>query len=231
MLHNRQISLDCLGAMEACIDETNPITAIALGEKISERLGRVVMKSTLSGVVRLAKQLSLIRPLFSGVYVRGQKITPDHWRSLVDEFFSERAKRNHGNRRIDVCTDAISLEVVKVLQKYSPMQLSTSTMLLEIPDALSVQNLQNRLRIMRDRKLIYSVGSGNKTAYCLPSDYDENVKGELGAVQNIVLEFRELQKKNSILLGAFISISRKLEEGEDIKQVMIDTGKLIEEMV
>lgn len=170
--------------------------------------------------------------LTRGYYIKESKYTYKRT-SITPEYILEQVQKDFSNKehhKIIIENDFMINKMLKILEKYHPLPVSYMLFCQEIPEieAKSKTVYLRRITLLENAKLVKrTFGSGNRFAYVLFNN--DTVPTKIIRKDFYPLYLKTLNDLN-IFKAALISISKKLQQGEDIRQVLIDTGNLIEEM-
>lgn len=201
---------------------------------IEEKTGLFYSKPTIDNIIRFSIKGGFLTRHFMGVYAR-LSISDQDWINYINqqEIATHRVTINGDYTHEEGCQKIIAL-----LQEHVPNPLSTKIILEKMKGTLTKMQIKSRIRVLHDHKVIQRVGASCSTAYTIYGfgpiveertdliDRDIN-KTQLRFEQDT---FQQIIQQNRILKAAFISIAKKLENGEEVRDVLVQTGKLISEM-
>lgn len=188
---------------------------------------------TLSRAMKIATDKGFITRIKNGHYIRNENnLSTNAWNKIIDEVAQTFVKKNKG---IDIKTDVFCCAILEILKTNSPIPVPARKFA-DITKTYGYTRgvIDKRLRLLQDMKIIEQRGVHSASMYSL-YNIEMPTQKEILVLKTKTEELldekiKELTNQNNIFKAAFISIGQKLEKGEDIKQVLIDTGKLISEM-
>jgi len=175
----------------------------------------LVSTCLVSGVIDDCINLGLLQRIGAGTLKRTD-ISDTEWIKLVQELKIKRSFKN--GLYINSISDKICDDIINILKEYKN---ANAAMIKERIKGISQYELTSRLKKLKEDGVIEFVGEHSANRFyklkTITKSYDE----QIAILKNEII----------ILKAAFISISKKLQQGQNINTIMIETGKMIEEMI